>query len=298
MEDGRGQGSIRPAFGQRLVHVPCRAGTARGDNGQPDGAADRARQLYVVSGVRAVVVHRREQDLPRSQLLAEGRPLDRVASGRIAAAVAVHLPAGSVFSFSRVDRQHDALRAEDLSASRQQSRVGEGRCVDRDLVRAVGQQLCHVRRGAHAASYRERDEHLVGRAFDRVEQDLACIRGRGDVEKDDLVRALAVVDGRKLGRIACVTKVFEAHALDDATAGDVEAWNDALGRHQDRHLTGALGATRTEFTRTARRSWHRCAGRRRRSSPGGTGSPSRCPSRRPRRASGRSSQCRRLTRRA
>src|SRR5438105_15546572 len=126
MEDGRGQGSIRPAFGQRLVHVPCRAGTARGDNGQPDGAADRARQLYVVSGVRAVVVHRREQDLPRSQLLAEGRPLDRVASGRIAAAVAVHLPAGSVFSFSRVDRQHDALRAEDLSASRQQSRVGEG----------------------------------------------------------------------------------------------------------------------------------------------------------------------------
>ena len=108
----------------------------------------------------------------------------------------------------------------------------------------MGQQLRHVVHAAHAAADRKRNEDLVGGPFDRVEQDLPRVGGRGDIEEDDLVRALAVVDGCKLGRITGVTEVLEAHALDDATVGDVEAGDDALGRHQARHVTGALGAKR------------------------------------------------------
>src|SRR5207302_4695499 len=67
VKDGRGQRRVRASLGQRVVHVPRRARTSRRDHGQSYRTADRACQLDVVTRVRAVAVHRREQDLPRAR---------------------------------------------------------------------------------------------------------------------------------------------------------------------------------------------------------------------------------------
>ncbi len=53
----------------------------------------------------------------------------------------------------------------------------------------------------------------------------------GDVEEDELVGALAVVDGCELDRVAGVHEVHEVDALDHATLVYVEARDDALGQH-------------------------------------------------------------------
>ena len=74
----------------------------------------------------------------------------------------------------------------------------------------------HVVDAAHTAADGQRDEHLVGGPRHRVEQDLAGVGGRGDVEEDDLVGALAVVGRRQLGRVAGVAQVLEPNALDHA----------------------------------------------------------------------------------
>src|SRR5437660_10111971 len=58
MENRSCHRGICTALGKRLVHVPRRARATRRYDRQPHGAADRARQLEVVAGVRPVVVHR------------------------------------------------------------------------------------------------------------------------------------------------------------------------------------------------------------------------------------------------
>ncbi len=85
---------------------------------------------------------------------------------------------------------------------------------------------------AHAAADRVRDEDLLGGAPRHVEQVGALLVRGGDVEEDELVGALAVVDGGELHRVARVTQVDEVHALDHAAFVDVQARDDALHEHR------------------------------------------------------------------
>ncbi len=52
------------------------------------------------------------------------------------------------------------------------------------------------------------------------------VRGSRDVEKDDLVRPLAVIEGSQLRGVAGVAQVLEANALDDAGLCVWRAWLD------------------------------------------------------------------------
>src|SRR5207244_7103618 len=52
------------------------------------------------------------------------------------------------------------------------------------------------------------------------------------VQKDDLVRALSVVEPRQVHRIACVLRVQEPDALDDPSPLHVQGRNDASSDHQ------------------------------------------------------------------
>ena len=62
-----------------------------------------------------------------------------------------------------------------------------------DLVGARVEHGVGVGDLAHAAADRERDEHLVGRPPRELDHRRALVRGRGDVEEDELVGALGVV---------------------------------------------------------------------------------------------------------
>ncbi len=76
---------------------------------------------------------------------------------------------------------------------------------------------------ADAAADGERDEHLLGGALDDVDDRVAVVGRRGDVEEHELVGAFGVVARRELDRVARVAELDEAHALHDATGVDVEA---------------------------------------------------------------------------
>ena len=99
----------------------------------------------------------------------------------------------------------------------------------------MSQQLGHVIHAANTATNRQRDEYLVGRARDRVQQDLPSAGCRGDVEKHELVRALAVVQGGQLGRIPGITQLAKTDALHDTPGVHVQAGDHALCGHA-RHM--------------------------------------------------------------
>ena len=67
--------------------------------------------------------------------------------------------------------------------------------------------------GADAAADRERDEQLVGGAACQVDDGVARVGGRGDVEEDDLVGALGVVAGGEFDGIARVAQADEVRRL-------------------------------------------------------------------------------------
>ena len=125
-----------------------------------------------------------------------------------------------------VHRQHDAPRAESSAHLVEHLRAGYGGGVDADLVGAGAQHGVDVVDGADAPTHGERDEHLVGGAFDHVHHGGATRTRRGDVEERQFVGAFAVVAFGQFDGVAGVAEVLEVDALDDATVVDVEAGND------------------------------------------------------------------------
>jgi hypothetical protein len=144
--------------------------------------------------------------------------------------VRVNLPA--IARGTRVDRNHDRLRAEASRRLLDQPRIVDGRRVDAHLVGARVEELADVLHRAHAAAHRERNEDLVGNAPDHLDDRVARVAGSGDVEESDLVGARLVIAPGDLHRVAGVAKLDEIHALHHAPGVDVEAGNDAL-RQQD-----------------------------------------------------------------
>ena len=107
----------------------------------------------------------------------------------------------------------------------------DGRGVDRDLVGAGVEHGLGVVDRADAAADRERDEALVGDAARELDDRVALVARRRDVEEDELVGALGVVARGELDGVARVTDVDEVRALDDASGIDVQAGYDALEMH-------------------------------------------------------------------
>ena len=84
-----------------------------------------------------------------------------------------------------------------------------------------------------------------GRALDDVEDGVAVLVARRDVEEAQLVGAGRVVGGGRLDGIAGVLQVDEVDALDDAPVLDVEAGDDADFEHgRDQASVGASGMPR------------------------------------------------------
>src|SRR3989442_806090 len=100
----------------------------------------------------------------------------------------------------------------------------------------------HVPDLAHAAADGERDEDARGDGLDDMQQDVALVGARGDVEKAELVRAFAVVARGDLHRITGVAQADEVHALHHPAGGDVQAGDDAFRQRHAQALPTALSA--------------------------------------------------------
>jgi len=92
-------------------------------------------------------------------------------------------------------------------------------------------QLARVLEPRDTAADGERDRQLLGGVLDEAEQGSAAFERRGDVEEHELVGAQLRIARRELDRVAHVTQVLEADALDDAPTGDVEARDQTLLDH-------------------------------------------------------------------
>ena len=146
--------------------------------------------------------------------------------------MSVDHPAGPAVGIAAgVDGQHDALGAELAGGFVDEFGVEDGGGVEGDLVGAGLEHAADVARRADSAADGQGHEHLPGHGADDVDQGVAVVAGRGDVEEGQLVGALGFVglgDGHRVARVA---QLDEADALDDAPARDVEAGDDALGGH-------------------------------------------------------------------
>ena len=123
------------------------------------------------------------------------------------------------------------MRAELVGALGDEVAAVHGGGVDRHLVRAGLQQLADVLGRAHAAADGQRHEAALGRALDDVEDGVAVLVARGDVEEAELVGAGSIVGGCGFDGIAGILKVDEVDALDDAAVLHVEAGDDADLEH-------------------------------------------------------------------
>ena len=168
---------------ERLGDVLRSARAAGGDHRHANRVRDTRGQRQVVARARAVGVDRGQQDLAGAALLCLARPVGgeprrrpscRRASGRAALGI---------------DRDHDRLRAEPLGQLGDELRPRERGRVDRDLVRARGEQLVRVGDRADAAADRERDREPLGDAPHELDQRRASFERRLDVEEHQLVGA-------------------------------------------------------------------------------------------------------------
>ena len=96
--------------------------------------------------------------------------------------------------------------------------------------------------------------------LDQLDQRVAVVDGGLDVEEDELVGSRVRVRGAELDRVADIAQALELDALDNATAGHVEAGNEACERHYEppADVSAASGSPPPAppvFQRATRASW-------------------------------------------
>ena len=131
-------------------------------------------------------------------------------------------------------RRSRARRTARRSASASSS-ISSGRATAAEFTRSLSAPASSTawasRDRADAAADRERDEDVVGGAAGELDDRVALLVRRGDVEEHELVGALGVVALGELDGVAGVADVDEVRALDDAAGVDVEARDHALEVH-------------------------------------------------------------------
>ena len=131
-----------------------------------------------------------------------------------------------------IDGDHDALRA--VTRRGLLNHLGVGQCgrIKAGLVSAGIEQAPHVLHRAQATAHSQWNKDLRGDCFNDVQDQVAVVAGGGDVQKSQLVSALVVVARSDFDRVTGVAQLEEIDALDDASAGDIQAGDDSFGEHQ------------------------------------------------------------------
>ena len=130
-----------------------------------------------------------------------------------------------------VDGDDDALIAEFQGRLTDEFWPVDSGGVNGNLVGAGQKQLANVFDHPDATAHRQGHEAMFRRIADHVIDDIAVVRGCGDIQECQLIRAGLVVD---LGLFHWVTGIYqinEVDALDHSSILDIETGNDALGQH-------------------------------------------------------------------
>ena len=147
--------------------------------------------------------------------------------------LAVNAKALRIFSCPTfgINRHHDALGAIFIGRIANHLRIGNRRRVKAHFVCACIEQSAHIFHSSHTATHRQRNKHLRRHRFDDVQDDIARVAGSSNVQEGKFVSALVVVTRGDFNGVARIAQFHKVHAFDNATAGDIQARNDALGEH-------------------------------------------------------------------
>ncbi len=230
MHYGRDQGGFGSADSEGVVDVVNGARAAACNHGDGKGIGDGAGEFEVVARLRAVAVHRGEQDFARTARFGFARPRDGTFAGRGAPAMQEDLPVFLAAPLGVYGDDH-TLHAKAFGARFDEFGRSEGARVDEHFVGACREDSGHFVGGFQAAADGEGDERLLAHARGEVSNHVAALVTGGNVEEHEFVGTGAVVKGGALDGVARVAHVLELHALHDAPILDVERRDDSFGWH-------------------------------------------------------------------
>src|SRR5687768_2510629 len=102
-----------------MFHV---AGATRSDHRNTHGVGNRARQLDIVTGARAVAIHARQEDLAGAEFFSCDGPFNRITFNPATTAMCVNVPTSLVTS-ARVNRDDNTLTTKSLGTVADQFRI-------------------------------------------------------------------------------------------------------------------------------------------------------------------------------
>ncbi len=236
MKDACCQHGIRLALDHTLGKMLERAHATARNDGDWHRAGHSAGERQVKAGLGAVAIHAGEQDLTGAATSRLLGPRHRIDTRGVATARREDLPlvgsgcTGQAHALG-IDRHDHGLATKRRGSLADQRRIAHGRRVERHLVGTGGNHGAHARQVAKAAAHGIGNGQLLGRMRRHLDSRRTVVARGGNVQKDDLVRTLAVVGTRQLHRIARIAQAHKVDALDHAAVLDVQAGNHAFGKH-------------------------------------------------------------------
>src|SRR5580765_5022298 len=123
--------------------------------------------------LRAIAVHRRQQNLARAAVLCLMGPLGRISARRNTSSTYPCFETGRASFY--VDRYYHSLRTKSPCDVADQGRIGNRRRVDGDLVRSSLKNRRGILQVANASTNSERDEQVFRRVSNRLQQSLPIV---------------------------------------------------------------------------------------------------------------------------
>lgn len=205
----------------------------RRDDRQANRVADGAKEVEVEASAGPVAIHAGHQDLAGARGFHPSTPGDRVQSRRSPAAMRYDDPAAPLLGRSRpdVDGDDHALASELPGGFLDQSGARDRSGVNAAFVGAREQQPPDIVERPNPSADGQRQKDAGRGARDDVNNRIAVLMARRDVEKTQLVGSSRVIKARLLDRIARIAQRDEVDAFDDAAVLHIETGDDPEFQH-------------------------------------------------------------------
>jgi hypothetical protein len=130
-----------------------------------------------------------------------------------------------------INSHDNTLAAKSLCPFSDNVGILYGSRVNGYLVRSRLQHATHVFNATQASANCEGNENLLGDPLYNVNHGVTSFRSGSYVQKDQLIGTLSVVESSQFHRVASISKVSEAGALNYSALSNIKARDNPSGQH-------------------------------------------------------------------